>query len=68
VMKYADNLLKCFATSLSILLSVVASVVLFDFNVSPPSFPLSFFSSGLSVPSHPNPCTPSAFAQLSFSY
>ncbi|GAA5877062.1 hypothetical protein JCM8547_007296 [Rhodosporidiobolus lusitaniae] len=34
VMQYADNLLKCFATSLSILLSVAASVVLFNFHVT----------------------------------
>ncbi|GAA5988482.1 hypothetical protein JCM11641_007166 [Rhodosporidiobolus odoratus] len=34
VMQYADNLLKCFSTSLSILLSVAASVVLFDFQIS----------------------------------
>ncbi|GAA5917865.1 hypothetical protein JCM5296_006661 [Sporobolomyces johnsonii] len=34
VMQHADNLLKCFSTSLSILLSVAASVVLFQFQVS----------------------------------
>ncbi|BGP20479.1 hypothetical protein JCM10213v2_008640 [Rhodosporidiobolus nylandii] len=34
VMQYADNLLKCFSTSLSILISVAASVVLFDFQIS----------------------------------
>ncbi|SCV74579.1 BQ2448_7608 [Microbotryum intermedium] len=34
VMKHADNLLKCFSTSMSILLSVVASVFLFNFQVS----------------------------------
>jgi len=32
-MQHADNLLKCFSTSLSILLSVAASVVLFSFHV-----------------------------------
>ncbi|GAA5839854.1 hypothetical protein JCM9279_005188 [Rhodotorula babjevae] len=35
VMQHADNLLKCFSTSLSILLSVAASVVLFSFHVTP---------------------------------
>ncbi|GAA5883408.1 hypothetical protein JCM16303_003781 [Sporobolomyces ruberrimus] len=35
VMQHADNLLKCFATSLAILLSLVASVVLFDFTITP---------------------------------
>ncbi|GAA6025324.1 hypothetical protein JCM10207_006246 [Rhodosporidiobolus poonsookiae] len=34
VMQYADNLLKCFSTSLSILISVAASVVLFNFRLS----------------------------------
>ncbi|SCZ98283.1 BZ3500_MvSof-1268-A1-R1_Chr3-2g06270 [Microbotryum saponariae] len=34
VMKHADNLLKCFSTSMSILLSVVASVFLFNFQVN----------------------------------
>ncbi|GAA6042392.1 hypothetical protein JCM8097_004494 [Rhodosporidiobolus ruineniae] len=34
VMKHADNLLKCFSTSLSILISVAASVLLFNFRVS----------------------------------
>ncbi|GAA5927500.1 hypothetical protein JCM1841_000942 [Sporobolomyces salmonicolor] len=34
VMQHADNLLKCFSTSLSILLSVAASVVLFQFQMS----------------------------------
>ncbi|GAA5912959.1 uncharacterized protein JCM6883_006270 [Sporobolomyces salmoneus] len=35
VILHADNLLKCFATSLSILLSLVASVLLFDFTITP---------------------------------
>lgn len=34
VMQYADNILKCFSTSLSILLSFVASIYLFQFQVS----------------------------------
>ncbi|BGP51986.1 hypothetical protein JCM10450v2_007957 [Rhodotorula kratochvilovae] len=34
VMQHADNLLKCFSTSLSILLSVAASVVLFHFHIT----------------------------------
>lgn len=34
VIKYSDNILKGFATSLSIVISFVASVVLFDFRVS----------------------------------
>ncbi|KAJ2234288.1 UDP-galactose transporter Gms1 [Coemansia sp. RSA 1722] len=34
VVKYADNILKGFATSVSIVLSCLASVVLFDFHVS----------------------------------
>ncbi|KAI9352712.1 nucleotide-sugar transporter-domain-containing protein [Obelidium mucronatum] len=34
VVKYADNILKGFATSLSIILSAVASMVLFDFELS----------------------------------
>ncbi|BGP03760.1 Nucleotide-sugar transporter-domain containing protein [Rhodotorula toruloides] len=34
VMQHADNLLKCFSTSLSILLSVAASVILFSFHVT----------------------------------
>ncbi|GAA5833644.1 hypothetical protein JCM11251_003192 [Rhodosporidiobolus azoricus] len=34
VMQYADNLLKCFSTSLSILISVAASVVLFNFHIT----------------------------------
>ena len=33
VIQYADNLLKCFSTSLSILLSVAISVAVFDFQV-----------------------------------
>ena len=33
VVKYADNILKGFATSLSVILSAVASVFLFDFHV-----------------------------------
>lgn len=41
VMQHADNLLKCFSTSLSILLSVAASVVLFSFHVRLSSY-LSF--------------------------
>ncbi|KAK4051525.1 hypothetical protein OIV83_002665 [Microbotryomycetes sp. JL201] len=36
VIQHADNLLKCFSTSLSILLSVALSVVLFDFHVTVP--------------------------------
>ncbi|KAK4056347.1 hypothetical protein OIO90_002490 [Microbotryomycetes sp. JL221] len=36
VIQYADNLLKCFSTSLSILLSVALSVWLFDFHVTLP--------------------------------
>lgn len=35
VIKYADNILKGFATSLSIVLSFIASVVLFEFAVTP---------------------------------
>jgi UDP-sugar transporter A1/2/3 len=35
VVKYADNILKGFATSLSILLSCVASVYLFAFRITP---------------------------------
>lgn len=34
VIKYSDNILKGFATSLSIVLSFLASVVLFDFHIS----------------------------------
>ena len=34
VVKYADNILKGFATSLSIVLSCIASVYLFDFEIS----------------------------------
>lgn len=34
VVKYADNILKGFATSVSILLSFLASVILFDFQVT----------------------------------
>ncbi|KAF9450244.1 hypothetical protein P691DRAFT_665751 [Macrolepiota fuliginosa MF-IS2] len=34
VIKYSDNILKGFATSLSIVLSFLASVVLFDFSIS----------------------------------
>lgn len=36
VIKYSDNILKGFATSISIILSFLASVVLFDFHVTPP--------------------------------
>ncbi|GAA5944809.1 uncharacterized protein JCM15063_001672 [Sporobolomyces koalae] len=35
VIQYADNVLKCFATSLSILFSTAASVFLFDFSFTP---------------------------------
>lgn len=35
VIKYSDNILKGFATSLSIVLASLASVVLFDFQVTP---------------------------------
>lgn len=35
VIKYSDNILKGFATSISIILSFLASVVLFDFHVTP---------------------------------
>ena len=35
VIKYSDNILKGFATSLSIVLSFLASVVLFDFHITP---------------------------------
>ncbi|KDQ33061.1 hypothetical protein PLEOSDRAFT_1091306 [Pleurotus ostreatus PC15] len=35
VIKYSDNILKGFATSLSIVLSFLASVALFDFSISP---------------------------------
>ncbi|KAF9532866.1 nucleotide-sugar transporter-domain-containing protein, partial [Crepidotus variabilis] len=35
VIKYSDNILKGFATSLSIVLSFLASVVLFDFEITP---------------------------------
>jgi len=35
VMKYADNILKCFATSISVILSCLLSVFLFDFQVTP---------------------------------
>ncbi|KAF8511380.1 nucleotide-sugar transporter-domain-containing protein, partial [Gautieria morchelliformis] len=34
VIKYADNILKGFATSLSIIISFIASVILFDFTVT----------------------------------
>lgn len=34
VMRYADNILKGFATSLSIIISCIASVYLFDFNLT----------------------------------
>ncbi|TPX51162.1 hypothetical protein SeLEV6574_g00453 [Synchytrium endobioticum] len=36
VVKYADNILKGFATSLSIILSCLASVILFDFVITTP--------------------------------
>ncbi|PFH51702.1 hypothetical protein AMATHDRAFT_80138 [Amanita thiersii Skay4041] len=35
VIKYSDNIMKGFATSLSILLSFLASVILFDFRMTP---------------------------------
>lgn len=35
VIKYSDNILKGFATSLSIILSFLASVLLFDFRITP---------------------------------
>ncbi|KAJ3788653.1 nucleotide-sugar transporter-domain-containing protein [Lentinula aff. detonsa] len=35
VIKYSDNILKGFATSLSIVLSFLASVILFDFKITP---------------------------------
>jgi solute carrier family 35 (UDP-sugar transporter), member A1/2/3 len=35
VIKYSDNIMKGFATSLSIILSFLASIVLFDFNITP---------------------------------
>jgi UDP-sugar transporter A1/2/3 len=35
VIKYSDNILKGFATSLSIILSFLASVILFDFQITP---------------------------------
>lgn len=35
VIKYSDNILKGFATSISIILSFLSSVVLFDFHVTP---------------------------------
>lgn len=35
VIKYSDNILKSFATSLSIVLSFLASVALFHFNITP---------------------------------
>ncbi|EGO21218.1 hypothetical protein SERLADRAFT_452357 [Serpula lacrymans var. lacrymans S7.9] len=35
VIKYSDNILKGFATSLSIIISFLASVVLFDFRITP---------------------------------
>jgi len=34
VMKYADNILKCFATSVSVVLSSLVSIMLFDFLVT----------------------------------
>lgn len=34
VVKYADNLLKGFATSIAIILSCIVSVILFDFHIS----------------------------------
>ena len=34
VIKYADNILKGFATSLSIILSSILSVFLFDYNIT----------------------------------
>jgi len=38
VIKYSDNILKGFATSLSIVLSFLASVALFDFRITPGFF------------------------------
>jgi solute carrier family 35 (UDP-sugar transporter), member A1/2/3 len=35
VIKYSDNILKGFATSLSIIISSLASVILFDFRITP---------------------------------
>ena len=35
VIKYSDNILKGFATSLSIIISFLASVILFDFRITP---------------------------------
>ena len=35
VIKYSDNILKAFATSISIVLSFIASVILFNFRVTP---------------------------------
>jgi len=34
VVKYADNILKGFATSLAIIISCVASIYIFDFNLT----------------------------------
>lgn len=34
VVKYADNILKGFATSLAIIMSCIASIYLFDFNLT----------------------------------
>lgn len=54
VIKYADNIAKNFATSFSIILSFLASVSLFDFEIT------SFVSPGSNSPckSHPAPLTP----------
>ena len=35
VVKFANNILKGFATSMAILISTVASIFLFDFNLTP---------------------------------
>ena len=35
VVKYADNLLKGFATSIAIILSCIVSIILFDFHLTP---------------------------------
>lgn len=43
VITYADNILKGFATSLSVLISMAASAVLLDFKVTP------FFAAGASL-------------------
>jgi len=41
VVKYADNILKGYASSISIILSSTVSYFVFNFNITPPIFLLS---------------------------